>query len=234
VEELTALGSGFSIAMKDLEIRGAGNILGPEQSGHIGAVGYDMFCRLLRSATAQVKQEAVVRPDEEVDLALSVAAFLPEEYVPDPQVRLEVLREMDRSVSKEAWTGIRASLIDRFGQLPAPAENLLTVFLVKHLLLALSVRGVHFIAPDQLMVRHPPARPLSGDWIAFFAEARPVEPGRTHLVLPRAVREPADVLAFLRASLLGEEEAGRMARAWSSASLSPVSPRSARRPRRRT
>jgi transcription-repair coupling factor (superfamily II helicase) len=212
VEELSSLGSGFQIAMKDLEIRGAGNILGPEQSGHITAVGYDMYCRLLRVATARVKSEPVIAPEEEVDLILAVEAFLPDEWLPNQELKLEVLRSMDGATAKETYAEIRSTLVDRFGAIPEPAENLLVLFLLKHLLLALSVRGVQLMPPDQLIVRHPPARPLSGDWLAFFPEVRPVEPGRTHLVLPAAVRTPAEVARFLKAALLGEEEAGRMAR----------------------
>src|SRR5690606_5230148 len=99
--------------------------------------------------------------------------------------RLEVLREMDGAVSPEAMASIREDLADRFGTLPRPVEVLLRVFLLKHLLEPHGVRGVQRTGPDRLVVRHPPDRPLGGAWLAPFADVRTVEPGKTHLILPR-------------------------------------------------
>jgi hypothetical protein len=201
-----------------------------------------MYCRLLQSVTARMtdRPEGVLpRPEEEdLDLALGVQAFLPDDYVEDPRTRLEVLREMDRALSREVYDEVRAALADRFGPWPPQASDLLGLFLIKHLLRPHQVRLVQRVPPDQLLVRHRPSQPLSGDWLAFFPEVRPVEPGRTHLVLPRAVREPGAVLQFLMGALLGDAEASRLAQRGGSSrrgggfsSRSTASQRRTRRPR---
>ncbi len=194
VEELSHLGAGFVIAMKDLEIRGAGNLLGPQQSGHIAAVGYDMYAQLLQHAaevarrgptgaspTPEPELPAVV----EVDVDLRLNAFLPDDFVRDPRARLELLREMDGAIDVTAEAELRRALLDRFGRLPRPVDNLLRVFLVKHLLAPLGVRSVQLVE-DRLVVRHVPGQQLAaGAWLDAFADVRPIDAARTHLILPR-------------------------------------------------
>jgi transcription-repair coupling factor (superfamily II helicase) len=220
IEELTHLGAGFAIAMKDLEIRGAGNLLGPQQSGHIAAVGYDMYVRLLRAAVQAARTQrgaagagldaaaaASALLVEEVDVELRVDAFIPDAFLPDAKARLELLREMDGAVDLAAETELRRSLTDRFGRLPQPVANLLRVFLLKHQLAPYGVRVIQLVEGDRLIVRHPPGQPLGGAWLDRFASVRPVEAGKTHLILPRrkggAPWRGVDVLDFLAAALLG-------------------------------
>jgi len=191
IEELSHLGAGFAIAMKDLEIRGAGNLLGPQQSGHIAAVGYDMYAQLLQHAvelarTRQTHDAAplTLPPVVEVDVDLRLNAFLPEDLVPEPRARLELLREMDGAVDPATEAQLRRDLTDRFGRLPKPVENLLRVYLVKHLLAPLGVRSIQLVE-DRLLVRHPIGTPISaGAWLDVFADVRPIEAGKTHLILP--------------------------------------------------
>ncbi|MFO1052988.1 MAG: transcription-repair coupling factor [Planctomycetota bacterium] len=210
--EFSHLGAGFAIAMKDLEIRGAGNLLGPQQSGHIAAVGYEMYCHLLRTAVEQAREHGeVVVPDvREVDVDLQVSAFVPEDFVPDPKARLELLREMDGATTPSEAARIRSDLIDRHGKLPQPIENLLRVFLLKHLLMDQDVLGLQRTGPDRVVARHPPGQPLGGAWLEVFADVRRVEAGKTHLVLPlRRGRKVADwtqleMLQFLLESLCGD------------------------------
>jgi len=124
IEEFCELGAGFRIATRDLEIRGAGNILGPEQSGHIAAVGYDMYCRLLEQAVRALKNEPMEeRP--EVALALGVDAYLPDDYVPHVTERIDLYRRLNRACDEEAIEAVRGEMCDRFGTPPPPAENLL-------------------------------------------------------------------------------------------------------------
>jgi len=124
IEEFSELGAGFRIAMRDLEIRGAGNILGPEQSGHIAAVGYDMYCRILEHAVNALKhQPTPERPD--VTLMLGTEALLPESYVADPAQRIGLYRRVQRTTNVADLDALRAEMEDRFGQLPAEAEALL-------------------------------------------------------------------------------------------------------------
>jgi len=124
IEEFTDLGAGFKIALRDLEIRGAGNILGPEQSGHIEAVGYELYCSLLESAVRSLTQQPD-RPAFDASIELSWRAYLPKDYVPGPKIKLELYRRLGRLRSLERLADFRQELLDRFGSLPLPAENLL-------------------------------------------------------------------------------------------------------------
>ncbi len=125
IEEFTELGAGFKIALRDLEIRGAGNILGAEQSGHIESVGYELYCTLLESAVRALTH----KPDRaafDCSIELSWRAYLPKDYVPGPRVKVELYRRLGRIRSAERLADFRQELLDRFGPIPPPAENLLT------------------------------------------------------------------------------------------------------------
>ena len=186
LEEFSHLGAGFAIAMKDLEIRGAGNLLGPQQSGHIASVGYDMYCQLLRSAVDSARDKRPVAVHiVEVDVDLRVQAFLPMDFLTDPRQRLELLREMDEATDDSALAGLEAELRDRYGKLPKPVSTLLRVFRLKHGLMELMVQGVQWVENDRIVVRHKPGVPLGGSWLDEFADVRAVEAGKTHLMLPR-------------------------------------------------
>jgi transcription-repair coupling factor (superfamily II helicase) len=125
IEEFTELGAGFKIALRDLEIRGAGNILGAEQSGHIEAVGYELYCSLLESAVRSLTHQPN-RPAFDASIELSWRAYLPRDYVAGPKVKIELYRRLGRLRSLERLADFRQELLDRFGPLPRPAENLLT------------------------------------------------------------------------------------------------------------
>ncbi len=121
IEEFTELGAGFKIAMRDLEIRGAGNILGTQQSGHIAAVGYEMYCQLLENAVRGLKNQPLRTPLE-VTLDLPWPAVLPRDYVPGQKLRIEVYRRLARVRKLERLEDFRQELVDRFGAVPASAE----------------------------------------------------------------------------------------------------------------
>jgi transcription-repair coupling factor (superfamily II helicase) len=125
IEEFTELGAGFKIALRDLEIRGAGNILGAEQSGHIESVGYELYCALLESAVRSLTRQPE-KPKFDCSIELSWRAYLPSNYVPGPRVKVELYRRLARVRSLERLADFRQELIDRFGPLPAQAENLMT------------------------------------------------------------------------------------------------------------
>ncbi len=126
VGEATELGSGFRIAMRDLEIRGAGNLVGTGQSGHIAAVGYDLYCQLVTEAVAGLKGETVDAAPE-VKIELPVAANLADEYVPDESMRLMAYRRLTSVSTIAEVADVRAEWLDRFGPLPDAAEMLLSV-----------------------------------------------------------------------------------------------------------
>jgi transcription-repair coupling factor (superfamily II helicase) len=123
IEEFSELGAGFQIAMRDLEIRGAGNILGPQQSGHIASVGYDLYCKLLGRAVSRRRDEPVPEPPE-VDILLDLDAFIPDDYVPHQGVRFQVYRKFASATSLRELDELRAELGDRFGEPPDPVEGL--------------------------------------------------------------------------------------------------------------
>jgi transcription-repair coupling factor (superfamily II helicase) len=124
IEEFSDLGAGFAIAMRDLEIRGAGNILGEEQSGHIAAVGYELYCQLLEEAVRQAKGEpAPVRRDAHVDLG--VDSFIPKEYVPSDRQRMEIYRRLARCATAAELQQLSTDLADAFGPVPPEAQTLL-------------------------------------------------------------------------------------------------------------
>jgi transcription-repair coupling factor (superfamily II helicase) len=124
IEEFTELGAGFKIALRDLEIRGAGNILGPEQSGHIESVGYELYCSLLESA-ARVLTNQPEKPLFDCSVELGWRAYFPRDYVPAPRVKLELYRRLGRLRTLNHLVDFRKEVIDRFGPLPRQAENLL-------------------------------------------------------------------------------------------------------------
>jgi transcription-repair coupling factor (superfamily II helicase) len=124
MEEFTSLGAGFKIALRDLEIRGAGNILGTEQSGHIAAIGYELYCQLLENAVRTLKK-LPLRAPLEVTIDLPWPAFLPREYVPGQKLRIEVYRRLGRVRQLERLEEFRGELRDRFGPVPEPVEWLL-------------------------------------------------------------------------------------------------------------
>jgi transcription-repair coupling factor (superfamily II helicase) len=126
IGEHTELGSGFKIAMRDLEIRGAGNILGSDQSGHIAAVGYDLYVQMVSEAVGELKGEPP-RPPAEIKLDLPVEAHLPGDYVAREDLRLEAYRRLAAVRSAEEVADICAEWEDRFGPLPPPARALLSV-----------------------------------------------------------------------------------------------------------
>ena len=196
IEEYTSLGSGLPIALRDLELRGAGNLLGAEQSGHIMSVGYDMYCRLLRAAVARSKGQ---RPEEEpgeIELELGLTAFLPADYVPDPAQRMALLRRL-AGAGRQRLDQLEHEMLDRFGRLPPPARELLDLFRLRRLvrlagltsLLADGFGGLVLTVGDEQ--RWEQRGPFER------GELMPVSPGRWRAVFPRHVNQPGDRLAWL-------------------------------------
>ncbi|MBI5696796.1 MAG: transcription-repair coupling factor [Nitrospirae bacterium] len=142
LSELTELGAGFKLALHDLEIRGAGNILGHSQSGHISAVGFEMYTRLLEDAVKGLRGEAV---EESADpaLDLKVSAYIPDSYVSDTAHRLGIYKRLSGAASEAGLREFEAELADRFGPLPEPAKRLVEVMELKVLARALKVGGIH-------------------------------------------------------------------------------------------
>jgi transcription-repair coupling factor (superfamily II helicase) len=130
IEQHTELGSGFKLAMKDLEIRGAGNLLGPQQHGFIEEVGFDLYCQLLDETVAELRGEPPARLPE-VKLEFDGDYYLPDEYVAYPEQRIEIYRKLSEATSLDDLTALRAELIDRFGKFGSSVENLLDLMAAK-------------------------------------------------------------------------------------------------------
>ena len=126
IAEATELGSGFKIAMRDLEIRGAGNLLGTGQSGHVSAVGYDLYCQMVNEAVAELNGEPVKQPAE-VKIELPIDAHLPAAYIAREDLRIEAYRRLASVQDQQTVEDIRAEWVDRYGPVPGPAEALLDV-----------------------------------------------------------------------------------------------------------
>jgi len=142
IEEFTQLGAGFKIALRDLEIRGAGNILGPEQSGHIESVGYELYCSLLESAARALTNQPE-KPLYDCSVELAWRAYLPRDYVPAPRIKLELYRRLGRLRTLNHLNDFRQEMIDRFGPLPRPADNLLIEAEIRILAGAWKVERIH-------------------------------------------------------------------------------------------
>jgi len=124
IEEFSQMGAGFAIAMRDLELRGAGNILGTQQSGHIAVVGYELYCELLEQAVRKLKQ---LPPKVSVDVSVDLPseAYIPRTYVPDMRLKIDLYRRVARLASIAEWEDLAAELVDRFGPRPAEVDRML-------------------------------------------------------------------------------------------------------------
>jgi transcription-repair coupling factor (superfamily II helicase) len=145
IGEHTELGSGFKIAMRDLEIRGAGNLLGANQSGHIAAVGYDLYVQMVSEAVAELKGEEIRLPAE-IKLDLPIDANLPKDYVSREDLRLEAYRRLATVTTADEVEDIRSEWLDRYGPIPPPAEALLRVGQLRAECARLGLREVTVVA----------------------------------------------------------------------------------------
>ncbi len=142
IAELTELGSGFKVAAKDMEIRGAGNLLGPEQHGQIAAVGFDLYCRLIESTVRDLKGEAAAEPVDP-SIRLEADGYVPEAYVEDPNIRLQLYKRLAALSCLQEISTFREELVDRFGELPKETERLLAAMALKILARSLHIREVN-------------------------------------------------------------------------------------------
>ena len=141
IKEFTEFGSGFKIALRDLEIRGAGNILGPEQHGHMEAVGYEMYCKLLDESVKEMQgQEVVEEVDTQIDL--NVTAYISDNYIENINQKIEAYQDIANISSEDEISDITDALIDRYGEIPQESINLLEVARIKNYARALKVLSI--------------------------------------------------------------------------------------------
>ncbi len=158
MKEFSELGAGFRIAALDLELRGAGNMLGRQQHGHIEAIGFDLYVQMLERAVAKLKgQESV--PDQRTTLNLGMDVRIPQEYIPSENLRLRTYKRVSSVATEEEKQDVRKELEDRFGQLPKSVENLLEFAMLKSMSERLHIASVERQG-SKLAVRFHPETPL--------------------------------------------------------------------------
>ena len=133
IREFTELGSGFKIAMRDLEIRGAGNLLGAQQHGHMEAVGYDLYCKMLHEAVKEEKGERTPEEEYETSIDIDIDAFIPERYIKNEGQKLDIYKRIAAIENEEEYDDMLEELVDRFGEPPKSVQNLLAVANLKAL-----------------------------------------------------------------------------------------------------
>ncbi len=139
IEEFTDLGSGFQIALRDMEIRGVGNILGAEQHGHIAAVGYDMYCKLLEEAIKELKGEEV-EEEFEPRISLAISAYIPDDYIPDSNQKISMYKKIAQAEGK--YDSIIDELEDRYGRIPILVRRLLSIAEIKDTAKSLGIKDI--------------------------------------------------------------------------------------------
>ncbi len=207
IGEATDLGSGFKIAMRDLEIRGAGNLLGESQSGHIAAVGYDLYCQMVTEAVGEMKGEPL-KPPSEVKLDVPTDAFLPTDYVAKEELRLEAYRRLAGVTTQAEVDDIRAEWEDRYGPVPGPAAALLEVGRLRAECHRLGLRDVSIqsnaarLAPLRLKVSESMRLKRLSRTALYKEEAEQLV-----VPLPRGSDPAAFLVGFLRELVPPPEEA---------------------------
>jgi len=149
IEQFTEFGSGFRIALRDLEIRGAGNLVGSQQHGHMDAIGYDLYCKFLSEAIEKLKTgDAMEEAEEETLINVPTNAFIPRDYVQGENYRLEMYKKIASVKSDEEIADITDELTDRYGVLPESVQNLIKVANLKFIAEELNLAEIRYIAPE--------------------------------------------------------------------------------------
>jgi transcription-repair coupling factor (superfamily II helicase) len=189
IQELSELGAGFRIAAQDLETRGAGNLLGKQQSGHIAAVGIDLYTQMMEEAMAELRgQELAIEPDTQITMRAS--AFIPEDYINDPSLRLAAYKEVSSVGDEAELRDLADELRDRYGLLPEPAANLFEIMSIK--IIAKKAR-VARIDAGKTMVQ------------ITFAEGAKISPERVMLLLKKNKGKIKLIPEYTLQLVLGDE-----------------------------
>ena len=200
IQEFSSMGAGFSLAMRDLEIRGAGNLLGTQQSGHIATVGYELYCRLLEQAVRGMKQMPPSEPPP-VHIDLPGEAWLPRDYVPDFRAKIDVYRRLSRATAAGQVDDLAAELTDRFGPPPDEARRLLDFAKLRCRAIDLGIDSItrH---PEMIMIGHHDRRAMERLREAAAKKGRVVRVVDQKTVVvplrPETLADPDKLLASVR------------------------------------
>jgi transcription-repair coupling factor (superfamily II helicase) len=199
IEEFSEMGAGFAIAMRDLEIRGAGNLLGTQQSGHIAAVGYELYCQLLENAVRMLTK-APPRLKLDVDIDLPGDAYLPDDYVGDMRLKIDLYRRMSRISTIDELADFRGELVDRFGTIPQPALRLLALTELKMDAATWQVSSI-YIENQFVVFRYENRQRIEQLARLDGQRLRIVDERSAYLPLAQADRTPARLLALVKSVL---------------------------------
>jgi len=201
--EASELGAGFRIAMRDLEIRGAGDILGARQHGHIAAIGFELYCRLLAQAVEELKVSGLEAsaPTPEIEtpplIELPLQAYLPDDYVPDERLRLKLYQRLAGLNSEEELDDVRKELEDRFGILPPPTQDLLYVLRIRLLASRAGVRAIGREDNNLVLKLKARAQERARETVAHFGRRAWVGRGQMWLALSKEQGDWRTVLVTL-------------------------------------
>ena len=186
--------------MRDLEIRGAGNILGTEQHGHIASVGYELYCRLLELAVRKANREPIEeKPDVSIDLNLE--SFIPKSYIPEDSLKMDIYRRLNRSATFEEVQNIAEEIMDRFGNIPPqPVKNLLSESELR--IIAQKSKICSLIRVDNIVIIQIIDLKRAETGLSNLKKyIRVINEDTLHLRLPKKEMQPEDLLDFLRKSI---------------------------------
>jgi transcription-repair coupling factor (superfamily II helicase) len=202
IEEFSDMGAGFAIAMRDLEIRGAGNILGSEQSGHIATIGYELYCNLLEQAVLRLKQ-LPPKTSIEVDVDLPGEGYIPRSYVPDMRLKIDLYRRLARVSSLAELEDFGAELMDRFGPPPPLVLQLIEQAEVRIAAHRWQISSIHL--EDQYAVfRYTSERQIRKLAASSGGRLRVVDAYSAYLPLDKGVAHPEEVLHEVKVLLQQE------------------------------
>jgi len=200
IEQYSMLGAGFKIAMRDLEIRGAGNLLGAEQSGHIAAVGYELYCQLLDHETKRMQTPNYVEPAR-THLELPIKGGLTKRYISSDKYRMEAYRRISRADSLQELDLVVKDLTDAYGEMPAPADELIQLAEVRLAAGLLGVESIKLEGPDLIFRCRTPSK-LDATFRGAPGRTSVVDDHHVYFRPPPAYLEPKTLLPVLRKLLV--------------------------------
>ena len=205
IREFTELGSGFKIAMRDLEIRGAGNLLGSEQHGHMEAVGYDLYCKLLNESVKEIKGENTIHEGYETAIDLDVDAFIPDRYIRNEAQKLDIYKRIAGISNEEEYDDMLEELMDRFGELPKSVQNLLSIARLKAMaheiyLTELTQKGeeIRFVLYEKAMIDAAKIGDFLKEYNGRMKFTVDANPYFTYMKPRKGGRDNEDVLVLVR------------------------------------
>jgi transcription-repair coupling factor (superfamily II helicase) len=171
IEELSELGSGFQLAARDMEIRGVGNMLGHNQSGHIASIGFDLYSKLIEDTVREIKGQEVASNPIEPEINLQVKGYIPKDYIPDLNQRLEVYRRLQLFDTLGEVDVLENELNDRYGKFPEPVEKLLLLVVIKIICKKIHISRAYMVGSEARFDIES-TTPIAPEKIAVIADKR--------------------------------------------------------------